>query len=54
MRNSRRNKIIKNLNLSKRNIIEQPLKVLKKINIEKLTKVTAWAVSDTFKNFKKN
>ena len=52
MKNNLQKKIIKNLNLSKKNIIEQPLKALKKINIEKLTKITALAVTDTFKNFK--
>ena len=52
MKNNLQKKIIRNLNLSKKNIIEQPLKVLKKINIEKLTKITALAVTDTFKNFK--
>ena len=52
MKNVLRKKIIKNLNLSKKNIIEQPLKILKKINIEKLTKITALAVTDSFKNFR--
>ena len=52
MKNNLQKKIIKNLNLRKKSIIEQPLKVLKKINIERLTKITALAVTDTFKNFK--
>ena len=52
MKNNLQKKIIKNLNLSKKNIIEQPLRALKRINIEKLTKITALAVVDTFKNFK--
>ena len=52
MKNFLQKKIIKNLNLGKKNIIEQPLKILKKINIEKLTKITALAVSGTIKDFK--
>ena len=52
MKNNLKKKLIKNLNLRKKSIIEQPLKVLKKINIERLTKITALAVTDTFKNFK--
>ena len=52
MKNSLQKKIIKNLKLSKKNIIELPLNTIKKINIEKLTKITALAVTDTFKNFK--
>ena len=52
MKNVLRKKITKNLNLGKKNIIEQPLKILKKINIEKLTKITALAVTDSFKNFR--
>ena len=52
MKSNLQKKIIKNLNLSKKNIIEHPLKILKKINIEKLTKITTLAVTDTFKNFK--
>ena len=52
MKNNLQKKIIKKLYLSKKNIIEQPLKILKKINIENLTKITTLAVTDTFKNFK--
>ena len=52
MKNNLHKKIIKNLNLSKKNIIEQPLNALKKINIEKLTKITVLSLTDTFKNFK--
>ena len=52
MKNTLQKKIIKNLNLSKKNIIEQPLKIFKKINIEKLTKITTLAVTDSFKNFR--
>ena len=52
MKNNLHKKIIKNLNLNKKNIIAQPLKALKKINIEKLTKVAALTITGTFKNFK--
>ena len=52
MKNNLHKKIIENLNLSKKNMIEQPLIAFKKINIEKLTKTTASAITDTFKNFK--
>ena len=52
MKISLQKKIIDNLNLSKKKIIKQPLQILKKINIEKFTKITALAVADTFKNFK--
>ena len=52
MKNNLQKKIIKNLNLRKKSIIKQPLKVLKKINIERLTQITALALTDTFKNFK--
>ena len=52
MKNSLQKKIIKKFNLSKKNMIEHPLKALKNINIKKLTKVTTSAVTDSFKNFK--
>ena len=41
MRNNSKITIKKKINLSKKKLIEQPLEILKKINIEKLTKITS-------------
>ena len=40
-------------NIIKKKLIDQPLKVLKKINIEKLTKITSLSLSERYKDFKK-
>ena len=52
MINNLHKKIKKNLNFNKKNLIEQPLKALKKFDIKKLTKITVLKISDTFKNLK--
>jgi len=54
VKNKVKNTIKKKLNLSGVNLIEQPLKILKKINIEKLTKITSLSLAETYKNFKRN
>ena len=52
MRNILKNTIKKKFNLSKKKLIDQPLKILKKINIEKLTKFTSSSLTEKFKKFK--
>ena len=47
-----KNTIRKKINLSRKKLIEQPLKILKKINIEKLTKFTSSSLAEKYKNFK--
>ena len=44
----------KKVNLSRIKLIEEPLKVLKKINIEKLKKITSLSFAERYKNFKQN
>ena len=53
MKNILKNTIRKNINLSRKKLIEQPLKILKKINIEKLTKFTPSSLAEKYRNFKK-
>ena len=52
MKNVLKNTIRKKINLSKKKLIEQPLKILKKINIEKITKFTSSSLIDKYNNFK--
>ena len=52
MKNVLKNTIRKKINLSRKKLIEQPLKILKKINIEKLTKFTSSSLAEKYKNFK--
>ena len=52
MKNVLKNTIRKKINLSRKKLIEQPLKILKKINIEKLTKFTSSSLIDKYNNFK--
>ena len=52
MRNNSKITIKKKINLSKKKLIEQPLEILKKINIEKLTKITSLSLAERYKNFK--
>ncbi|MDB9759427.1 primosomal protein, partial [Candidatus Pelagibacter sp.] len=42
----------KKINLSRKKLIEQPLKILKKINIEKLAKFTSSSLIEKYKKFK--
>ena len=42
-----------NLNLIQKHIIKKPLKVLRKININKIKKLTSFSLNKTFDNFKK-
>ena len=44
---------MKKFNINTKTLIEQPLKVLKKINIEKLTKITSLSFGERYENFKK-
>ena len=52
MRKILKNTIRKKFNLSKKKLIDQPLKILKKINIEKLTKFTSSSLKEKYNNFK--
>ena len=52
-----RNKITKslkkiNINLSSQNLIQAPLKSIKKIDINKFKKITSFSLNKTFNNFK--
>ena len=54
MKNIIRKKIDKiNLDLVQKHIIKKPLKVLKKINIGKIKKLTSFSLNKSFDNFKK-
>jgi len=52
MKNILNNTIRKKINSSRKKLIEQPLKILKKINIGKLTKFTSSSLAEKYKNFK--
>ena len=52
MKNVLKNTIRKKINLSRKKLIGQPLKILKKINIEKLTKFASSSLAEKYKNFK--
>ena len=52
MKNVLKNTIRKKINSSKKKLIEQPLKTLKKINLEKLIKFTSSSLIDKYNNFK--
>ena len=53
MKNNKKIFVKKKLNLSGKKLIEQPLNIFKKINIENLTKITSLSLRETFTNFKK-
>ena len=53
MKNSLKNTIKKKFGLNTKKLIEHPLNILKKINIEKLTKITSTTLSEKYKKFKK-
>ena len=40
------------INLSAKKLIKQPFKILKKINIESLAKITSLSLKEKFKDFK--
>ena len=52
MKNILKNTIRKKINLSRKKLIDQPLKILKKINIEKLTKFTSSSLIEKYNEFK--
>ena len=52
MKNSLKNTIKKKFNLNKIKLIKQPLKILKKISIENLKKITSLSLAEKYKNFK--
>ena len=53
MKNNKKNIVKKKFSLSGKKLIEQPLNILKKINIENITKITSLSFKETFTNFKK-
>ena len=54
MRNINNKKVNKvNLNLIQKHLIKKPLRILKKINIDKFKKITSFSLNKTFDNFKK-
>ena len=52
MKNNLKNTIKKKFQLGKKKLIDNPLKVLQKINIEKLSKITSLAFTEKYKHFK--
>jgi len=52
VKNSLKNTIKKKFYLNKKKLFEQPLSVIKKINIEKLTKITTMSLTEKYKKFK--
>ena len=52
MRNNKKIIVKKKFSLNGKKIIEQPLNILKKINLEKLTKITSLSLKEKFQNFK--
>ena len=52
MKNSTKNIAKKKFSLSRKKLIEQPLTIFKRINIEKLTKITSLSLKERYKNFK--
>ena len=53
MKNNLKNTIKKKFQLGRKKLIENPLKILKKINIEKLSEITSLSLKEKYKNFKK-
>ena len=52
MKNNKKKIVKKKFNLDGKKLIEQPFNILKKINIEKLTKITSLSLKERFKDFK--
>ena len=52
MKNSTKNIVKKKINLSRKKLIEQPLSIFKKINIENLTKITSLSLKEKYNDFK--
>jgi len=46
------NTIKKKFNLSRKELIKQPLNIFKKISIEKLTKITSLSLKEKYKKFR--
>ena len=53
MKNNIKNTIKKRFQLGRKKLIENPLKIFKKINIEKLSKITSLSLKEKYLNFKK-
>ena len=53
MKNNLKNSIRKKFQLGGKKLIESPLKILKKINIKKLSKITSLSLTEKYKHFKK-
>ena len=52
MKNIKKKIVKKKFNLNGKRLIEQPFNILKKINLEKLTKITSLSLKERFKGFK--
>jgi hypothetical protein len=52
VKNSTKNIVKKKINLSRKKLIEQPLSIFKKINIENLTKITSLSLKEKYNDFK--
>ena len=46
-------KELKKININSQSLFKSPLKILKKINLDKLKKVTSFSLTEKYKKFKK-
>ena len=46
-------KELKKININSQSLFKSPLKILKKINLDKLKKVTSFSLTEEYKEFKK-
>jgi len=47
-------KELKKINIHSQSLFESPLKILKKINLDKFKKITSFSLTKKYKDFKKN
>ena len=47
-------KELKKININSQSLFKSPLKIFKKINLDKLKKVTSFSLTEEYKEFKKN
>ena len=47
-------KKLKKINIDSKNLFKSPLKILKKINLDKFKKIKSFSLIEKYKDFKKN
>ncbi|MDA9662607.1 hypothetical protein N9T41_02615, partial [Candidatus Pelagibacter sp.] len=47
-------KELKKMNIDSKSLFKSPLKILKKINLDKLKKIKSFSITEKYKDFKKN